>query len=556
MKKSRQWKYSMVKGMLVICVCLMLVGFGVSYMIFRTSYKKALEEETKDAGWMITGPVWSLIDDYEERIEIFLDEILDCIEMEGLQSGWRYAVTQKEFGDMLRTVWLCSADGQVWDVQSQQKTEKNFFEIARKERGGYEEGRLYMCAAEEGCLFAWKLMDATYKGEKLCIALHLQGDMIKNYVEMMGSGQYRYTYIVDTDGELVYQSKESNPEQLEKDYAWAMAKKNGVYEKDGYLYHILKEGDNFWVISGADLKEWIDAPLASMTEKFFLLFWGITACMVLAGYLLLKHFLRPLKEFALEIKAFTISGEEKECTEEYHITELEELREAFSYMADHNRTLLATIKKEEEVLRKTEQKALQAQIQPHFLYNTLTSIQWLCERNCGKDAAAMTRALGQLFRISLSKGKDLITVRDELQHARSYLIIQEYRYKDQFSWEINAEEEVMDYLCNKITIQPFLENALYHGLEGELEPGKIGIHVYKDDTQLYIEVTDNGVGMSHEKCEKILRGNADDRSGFGVKNVDERIRIYFGKEYGVEMESELDEGTKVTIHLPLIKEMK
>ena len=216
--------------------------------------------------------------------------------------------------------------------------------------------------------------------------------------------------------------------------------------------------------------------------------------------------------------------------------------------------LVEKVRQEEITLRKTELKALQAQINPHFLYNTLDAIAWLCEEERHKDAVEMVNSLAKLFRISISRGHELITIEKEMQHAKSYLKIQNFRYKNQFTYSFDVDEECLNYLCNKITLQPIIENAIYHGIDRMVDEGKINIGIHQKGDRIIFTVEDNGVGMTEEQCEEILHKDASDRVGIGIKNVNDRIKIYFGEEYGLTIQSELDEGTRVTISMPKITE--
>ena len=204
----------------------------------------------------------------------------------------------------------------------------------------------------------------------------------------------------------------------------------------------------------------------------------------------------------------------------------------------------------------TELKALQAQINPHFLYNTLDAIAWLCEDGQNKEAEEMVTALANLFRISISKGHEMIPIEKELQHARSYLKIEKIRYKDQFTYHFDVDETCLGYLCNKITLQPIIENAIYHGVNQMPDEGKIDIRIFSKEDDIIFQIEDNGVGMTEEMCREILQRESGDRTGIGIKNVNDRIKIYFGEEYGITIASELDEGTCVTIRMPKIKEDK
>lgn len=166
----------------------------------------------------------------------------------------------------------------------------------------------------------------------------------------------------------------------------------------------------------------------------------------------------------------------------------------------------------------------------------------------------MVNALARLFRISISKGHELIPIEKELEHARSYLKIQNYRYKNQFTYSFEVDENCLSYYCNKITLQPLIENAIYHGINRMIDEGEIIVRIYERGSEVIFEVEDNGVGMTEEQCSQILHREPGDKSGIGIKNVNDRIRIYFGEQYGLSIESELDEGTKIIINMPKIRE--
>ena len=233
---------------------------------------------------------------------------------------------------------------------------------------------------------------------------------------------------------------------------------------------------------------------------------------------------------------------------------MQELSGSFRHMVLRIQQLMSTVREEEINLRKTELKALQAQINPHFLYNTLDSIAWMCEQGRNADAVKMVHALARLFRISISKGHELIPISKEIQHAESYLQIQKYRYKNQFTYEFDVDPACLDYYCNKITLQPIIENAINHGLDLLVEEGRITVQVRQDGEDIVFTVRDNGVGMSRELIESILEQGPKDRTGIGIRNVNDRLQIYFGKQYGLHITSEPDVGTCVEIRMPKIQE--
>lgn len=233
--------------------------------------------------------------------------------------------------------------------------------------------------------------------------------------------------------------------------------------------------------------------------------------------------------------------------------EIGHLSMKFNQMMDRIRNLKEQVIEEQEDKRKYELQALQAQINPHFLYNTLDSIIWMAETN-DSNIVAMTEALAKMFRISLNKGNEEISLERELEHVKNYLIIQSMRYADKFTYEISAEPGVERCRTIKLILQPIVENCIYHGIKKKRGTGKITIRAYRREQNLIIEVSDDGCGMPEEICRKILSDEIESEnisgSGIGVKNVNERIQLRFGKKYGLSYSSEEGVGTTVTYVLP------
>lgn len=235
--------------------------------------------------------------------------------------------------------------------------------------------------------------------------------------------------------------------------------------------------------------------------------------------------------------------------------EVEHLGRALRATVAQIKQMMQDILVEQEEKRKSELDALQSQINPHFLYNTLDSIVWMIEGERYQEAVFMVTQLGSLFRISLSRGKTVILVEDELKHAENYMNIQMVRYKDVFHVAFEVAPEILSCCTIKLVVQPLLENAIYYGVEHMDGEGEIVVKGYRRDDDVYIEVKDNGLGMPEEEVGQLLKDNHRVRkhgSGVGLINVHNRIRLCFGEAYGLEIESVPDEGTTVRIHLPFI----
>ena len=236
--------------------------------------------------------------------------------------------------------------------------------------------------------------------------------------------------------------------------------------------------------------------------------------------------------------------------------EVSVLSDSLNTMIDKIDVLLEQVKKEQIRLRKAEFELLQSQINPHFLYNTLDAIVWLAEAGEQKKVVSMVGSLSDFFRTSLNQGKDIITIKEELQHSRSYLEIQQMRYQDILNYEIHVPEELHRYLIPKITIQPLVENALYHGIKNKRGLGRIVISGRKEEDFLILQIEDNGIGMRKERLDQVKEGMNQkiptEKDIYGLYNVNERIRLNFGEKYGLSIESTYGEGTVVSIILPYV----
>ena len=295
---------------------------------------------------------------------------------------------------------------------------------------------------------------------------------------------------------------------------------------------------------------------ASMTKRVYVLMGGMTLLFAMTILILFRRSFRLSRGITRPVTV--ILGNVKEVGRgnfgiskvESDSVEMEELDEGIRKMAKRIQILLDNVKKEEEMQHLTQLQLLQAQVNPHFLYNTLDTIIWLIEGGMPEDAVDMISNLSVFFRTSLSKGKDIIPLSEEQRHTVSYLEIQQSRYRDILEFEIHIPEEYRSLMVPKLTLQPLAENALYHGIKNKRGGGKILIQGEKDGEDLILRVTDNGQGMTPERLAEIqnaIRTGA--RAGFGLSAVAERLRLYYGEGYGMKIESEEGKGTVVEIRL-------
>ncbi|MGO4273526.1 sensor histidine kinase, partial [Paenibacillus sp. TAF58] len=259
---------------------------------------------------------------------------------------------------------------------------------------------------------------------------------------------------------------------------------------------------------------------------------------------LTKH-MKKVKEGNLDIE-FQVNSED----------EIGLLASGFNAMIRRVQELLSNINFEQKKKREYELALIQAQIKPHFLYNTLDVIYTLSEMGRARDVQRTTKALADFYRAALSKGRETITIEEEIRNVKDYLSIQRIRYSDVFTFEFDIRGEVLSGLIPKLTIQPLVENAIYHGLKTKGSLGLLRVTGEIVEGKVKITVSDDGVGMLPERLEALVKKpeSPEQAVGYGLRNVNDRIQLYFGDDYGLQMESQLGQGTEVTLWLPFQSE--
>lgn len=370
----------------------------------------------------------------------------------------------------------------------------------------------------------------------------------------------QYFYLCDSNGEIIYHKKRmqiSNGSFRETNITTA-GYKDGVYEENFGGEHrklIIKTVSyTGWKLVGV-------IPDSTFVQGMFNIRYFIIMLILLMAMMLAVINRVVAVRISSPIMKLSDSVLEYEAGEKPEIymggsQEIQHLGYSIQRSYEQIDQLMQEIVMEQNERRKSELEALQSQINPHFLYNALDSITWMVEGERNDDAVFMISELAKLFRISLSKGQTVISARDELQHAESYMNIQKIRYKNAFTVIFDVDPEVYSYCSVKLVLQPILENAINYGINSLDDCGEIRVMARKQGETIIFSVIDNGYGMSKEEAELVLTDS--DRihkhgSGVGLVNVNNRIRIVFGGEYGLMVESELDEGTTVSIRMPAVR---
>lgn len=395
--------------------------------------------------------------------------------------------------------------------------------------------------------------------EQGILLIDIRYSSLQQILENIALGNQGYLYMMGNDGELIYHPKMQliATGQETENTVMAAGYRDGSYreryDREWRDVNVKTVGYTGWKLLSVTPEKGLSLNNLKMRLFLVFVFAAFLLVLILTNTFISSRITIPIQKLEKSVNAIE-AGELDTDVYMGGSYEIRHLGRSIGEMAKRIKTLMEDIVAEHESKRRSEFDTLQSQINPHFLYNTLDIIVWMIENEQKQEAVKVVTALARFFRISLSKGKSIITVKDELEHVRSYLTIQQMRFKNKFVYQIEAGEDVMQLVSLKLMLQPLVENAIYHGMEFMDGDGEICVKAYRKEEELWFDIRDNGLGMTEEKVAGLLGENNNDSSrrgsGIGVKNVNERIKLYFGDGYGLSIQSEPDEGTVVTIRLP------
>ena len=550
-------------GLTVGMVALSLLVGGV---IFIDIYRRSMIRNVRTSSEQITEQVANVVSDYMEDIKKSMTTIREAYRLPESDAAERLNAFVQARPDITAVTAYDAETGellQAWTgglaLKSNIRTNLSFDPEQLPENGELRISTPHVESIFENS-YPWvvSISSLFYNGDGRAHVLVMDSRFseIASYIDNVGIGRHGYSFIMDRSGNIIYHPqqqlifaglKEENTGLLEHSAA-------GSFERDGVIYTIREGKDANWrIVAVSFVSEMILEGLFYCIFLLSALLLLIVFAALLSSFVLSRMISEPINRLTGAMREFEQDASGFVFQPTGGSREMRELSDSFGQMVLRIQELMQKVHNEEVILRKTELRALQVQINPHFLYNTLDSIAWMCEDGRSREAVSMVNALARLFRISISKGHELIPVAKEVEHAESYLQIQKFRYKDQFDYVFEVGESCGAYYCNKITLQPLIENAIYHGLNRMIDKGMIRIRIFEEGEELVFCVEDNGVGMTKEQCEIILAADSG-QGGIGMKNVNDRVRIYFGEQYGMKIESEPDVGTKVCIRMPKLRE--
>lgn len=379
---------------------------------------------------------------------------------------------------------------------------------------------------------------------------------ISKLCEDINLGEKGYVFILDQNGNLVFHPKQ----QLiysglwEEDFAEIQnTDATTLLSKDHTkTYTISKSDSTGWIVVGTTYQTDTLSGTEKIKRMYLLLAIILIGVAMLLALFLADRITMPLRKLRESMQMVETGNFWVEMAETKAKDEIDVLIHAFNVMIQKIRQLIETNNQEQAEKRLSELNALQAQINPHFLYNTLDSIIWMAEDGKNKDVVLMTSSLAKLLQKSISNKKELVSVKEEMDYTRSYLTIQKMRYKDKLEYEVEIDPVIQDREIIKLIVQPLVENAIYHGIKPRETGGMVQVKAYYEKEEIIIRVMDDGVGMTKEQLEHIFdeRKMSPSRKGLGVQNVQSRIQLYYGKSYGITYASIEQQGTIATIHIP------
>ncbi|SEW36010.1 two-component system, sensor histidine kinase YesM [Ruminococcaceae bacterium KH2T8] len=562
-KKIRKASISLADAMTIVVVSIVFVAVVIALLVFNTLFRRSMERSAITNSEQSVTQVANTIDNYTDDMIGIMDKLCDNSDGEG-------ASQEELFDDLIEirsdVVMVATYDAEdnntgIWsnyEVKDLIVSNLSLNDVPEEAEDGISISAPHVVSVLDNN-YPWvvtitKATDGSY-GDFSKLAIDVQFSGIAGYIDEVGIGEHGYCFIMDGDGNIIY-----HPQQqliyagLKEENTEICRLPDGSHLSEGVIYSVKTLDRSNWKIVGVTfLDETVNTRVNTMILVSILILLLVVLMSFLSGSLFSSLFTKPVNKLTDAMRDFEDNASDFVFEPIAGAVEVNRLSDSFEHLVKRIQQLMEEVKNEETILRKTELKALQAQIDPHFLYNTLDSISWMCEEGRNAEAVHMVNALAKLFRISISRGQELIPIEKEVQHAECYLQIQKYRYKNQFDYEFDVQESCKEYLCNKITLQPLIENALYHGLN-MIDEGHIKISIREEGDDVILDIEDNGVGMSEEQIAGLFEKENSEKRGIGVKNVNDRIKIYFGDRYGITIRSELDVGTCVSIRIPKITE--
>jgi two-component system sensor histidine kinase YesM len=557
--------YYLISSLVILGLFGMTLYFSIEAIFMDESINSS--EQTIDAGS-------SYLELYVDNLKLFSNLIANNENThQYLIDGQNEVDTENLIADIInaddyiRTVIIVSADGR---ILSNEKS----INMTMSENMMEEPWYVDILVNDEASLSGAKLTNFSMNKDNWVISLATQvidedehiGVVIIDFdyqgieklMDNIDLGSEGYAYIVNSQNQIVYHP--------DTDYFIDENKKSELIEMsmmvDGYhqemnktSYSVDLEGTD-WKLIGVSSLDGLAVFRRQLLETTILLLIVLLLVVLGSGYYFGGLITKPIKE--LEDTMMNLDQSFTNLVnEDIKTKEIKSLAVHYNQMIKKIQLLLNEINENQKYLRTYEIQALHSQINPHFLYNTLDTIVWMAEFEDSESVIEITKSLANFFRLSLSKGREVIPLRDEISHVEQYLKIQKQRYSDKLNYKLDLDDSLLDYIVPKIILQPIVENAIYYGIKEKDGPGVIDISIKDLDDVIVIKIKDDGKGIDKHKLveinEKLIYNTVsyieDNKSGIGLYNVQKRIQLYYGENYGISVQSVKNEGTIITIKI-------
>ncbi|MEI8094273.1 MAG: sensor histidine kinase [Spirochaetales bacterium] len=403
--------------------------------------------------------------------------------------------------------------------------------------------------------YTWVVSLARPSPDQKIVQVDLNYAVIRDLCKALQLGRTGYVYIVNSNGDLVYHPRQQlvYSKIREEKTSEVLAMKNGTLTTQvgdrTVVYTAATSTHTGWTVVGVSFLDEVFSSSRDVFTTTSLIALGSLLVAILLAWLVSRRISAPIEELRRSMQKIETGDFDIEISVQAD-NELTQLANDCNLAIKTIRELMLDNEREQENKRRQDLLLLQSQINPHFLYNTLDSIVWMCEMEDGPGAIKMTTALAKFFRLGISRGSDILTLKDEAGHVESYLQIQKMRYGDKFEYSIKIDDGIREALMLRLLLQPLVENALYHGIKPKEGPGRIEVLGHREGANLMLTIRDDGVGMSSVALERLQ--NPGSQVHIGLENVQERIRIFYGTEGGLEVNSTPGKGTEVRLTLPFL----
>lgn len=389
------------------------------------------------------------------------------------------------------------------------------------------------------------------------ILMDIRHDIISSSIESITIGQKGFVFVMDDYNHIVYTPVNKITYRVDPKWLLTDKKKPITTQIRNEKYQIRSEKSEYtnWNIVGVFSLDEIMGKAYSIIYILFGFLCLILICVIVISMKISQSITKPV----VKLKEAMKEAESGDFTVRFQVNqedEISELGRNFNFMLQRIEELVQLVYMEQKNKRTAELKALQEQIKPHFLYNTLDTINWMAREYEADDIVRLVEALTNMFRIGLSQGKDYICVSEEIKYVSNYLYIQKIRYRSKLNYRVIDEDDIQDYIIPKFVLQPLVENAIYHGIKAKRGEGNLIIEVREiEETRMELSVSDDGVGMDENKVKELnillnQQARLNKKQSFGLYYVEERLRLRYGTDFKVTVTSKRGEGTKISIVIP------